>query len=359
MRRRVTAAPIASRASRPARALRRSRRAAGSRAGSRLLVGRLDVGPRAPAAVPQLDPAPAQRRARRRPPRCRRARCRGSSRPRPRPSRSAARPRRGTPRAAPRPSGTTPSAASTDGSSTATIGAVAVGRGVEPVRAEEHGRGRRRTPARGSTPSETVRPPASTTAMRLGGGQPPRPGPGDLLERRRDRLDGAEVGAGADDDLRRRRRRSRRTASPRCAHRLRRQHRVRHVVGADQDHRDVAARSAAPVDLAGEVGGLGADHGERAQVDPPVGPLGHAGGEQRARGLLTGSTPYPAALESPSSAILIAGPGPAAAVPARSRPGGSPSSRPMLAGPARPRPAARRTGEPPSTRQAAAAVRGR
>ena len=35
----------------------------------------------------------------------------------------------------------------------------------------------------------------------LGGGEPARPGAGDLLERRRDRLDGAEVGAGADHDL--------------------------------------------------------------------------------------------------------------------------------------------------------------
>ena len=41
-----------------------------------------------------------------------------------------------------------------------------------------------------------------------------------------------------------------------------------------------------PVDLGGEVGGLGAHHGELAQVHPPVGPLGQAAGEEGAGRLL-------------------------------------------------------------------------
>ena len=58
------------------------------------------------------------------------------------------------------------------------------------------------------------------------------------------------------------------------------------VVDADQDDRDVGLDRQGPVELAVQVGATGADHGERAQVDPAVGALGDAAGQQRARGLL-------------------------------------------------------------------------
>ena len=178
-----------------------------------------------------------------------------------------------------------PSAASVEGSSTRDERAVAGGRGVELVGPEQQRR--RGGELRPEDRAEGDRPAAGLDhGDGLGGGQPARPGAGDLLERRRDRLDGAEVGAGADQRPRRRRRCSRRTASARWPHRRRRPHLVGDVVGADQDHRDVGLDRQRPVDLAGEVGGLGADHGERAQVDPPVGPLGDAAGQQRAGRLL-------------------------------------------------------------------------
>ena len=123
------------------------------------------------------------------------------------------------------------------------------------------------------------------TAMVWAGGEPARPRAGDLLERRGDRLDGAEVGTGADHD------RDARLLEPahtlgEVTHRGRRRHHVRDVVGADEDHRHVGVHRQGPGDLVLEVGGAGADHGEVAQVDPTVGVLGHAAGQDRSGGLL-------------------------------------------------------------------------
>src|SRR5204862_7929956 len=69
------------------------------------------------------------------------------------------------------------------------------------------------------------------------------------------------------------------------AHRLRRTHLVGHVVGADQDHGEVGVGGERSRDLAGEVGRLGPDPRERAQVDPAVGTGRDAAGEVGSRGL--------------------------------------------------------------------------
>ena len=89
----------------------------------------------------------------------------GVRRPRPPPSRSAGRPRRGRPAAAASSSGTSAERGEHRRQQHGDQRAVAVGGGVEPVRPEEAGRGRRRTPGPRIEPSETVRPPASTTAI--------------------------------------------------------------------------------------------------------------------------------------------------------------------------------------------------
>ncbi len=56
-----------------------------------------------------------------------------------------------------------------------------------------------------------------------------------------------------------------------------------HVVRADEDDRDVRLHRQGQVDLLGQVPGLRAHHGQRAQVHPAVGALGQAGGEVCAR----------------------------------------------------------------------------
>ena len=267
--------------------------------------------------MPQLDPEAAHAAARAARPRCRRARCRGAltawtaavatgSTPSPRNASGWA-----------SSSGTRPSAASVDGQQHGDQRAVAVGRRVELVGAEQQRRARPRTPGPRIEPSETVRPPSSTHRDRLGGGQPARPGPGDLLERRRDRLDRAEVGAGADHAPRRRRRAGGVRASERWRTDCDGQHRVGDVVGADQDHRDVRARSAGR-------GRSGRSRSEDwapttanvAQVDPAVGPLGEPAGEQRAGRLLDPVDAVPGGAGVAEQRDLDRRAGAAAAVPA-------------------------------------------
>ena len=113
------------------------------------------------------------------------------------------------------------------------------------------------------------------------------------------------------------------------AHRLRRQHRVRHVVGADRDHGDVG-RHRQRRDLPAEVGGLGAHLRPRCAGTPAGSPARPPRTPSTAPVVCwTDATPYPAELESPSSATLMVGPGrPRPYQPVAS--GGSFSSRPML-----------------------------
>ena len=135
-----------------------------------------------------------------------------------------------------RPRRPAPSAASTRRQQDADHGAVAVRRGVEPVRPEEHGRLRRRTRARGST--------RATPCVR----RPPRPrssGRRPAVATRSGRPGAAAAAIGLTVP------RSGQVPTTTCdvrldeppdrlaevAHRLRRQHRVRHVVGPDRRSR--------------------------------------------------------------------------------------------------------------------------
>ena len=163
--------------------------------------------------------------------------------------------------------------------------AVAGRRGVELVGAEQQRR--RGRELRSEDRAERDGPAAALEdGDGLRRGQPPRPGARHLLERRRDRLDGAEVGAGADED--------RHARVPEPAHGLG-EVRRRTAAGRTRWVTSLApiritatsgsigsARSSWPP----EVGGAGADLRERAQVDPPVGALRHPAGEQRAGSLL-------------------------------------------------------------------------
>ena len=123
--------------------------------------------------------------------------------------------------------------------------AVAVGRRVEPVGPEQQRRARRRTPGRGSSrarrcgrpprrPRSSARRPAGATrrgpTCRSGGAI------GSTVPRSGQVPTSTSTPAS----------RSRRTASARWRTDCGRQHAVGHVVGADQDDRDVRARSAAP-----------------------------------------------------------------------------------------------------------------
>ena len=240
--------------------------------GRRWLVG-VPPGPRPRSADggggAAARPRARVRRAGRRRPRCRRARCPGcltawtaavaiGSTPSPRNASGCGLVARGPGRARPASRAAAPRPAS--GSRRPTGG---TGRGRTAARA------RPRTPGPRIEPSETVRPPSSTTAIVWAAASRRDQVAGDLLERRRDRLDRAEVGAGADHD------RDAGLAQPayrlgEVAHRVRGQHRVGDVVGADQDHRDVGLDRQGPVDLAGEVGGLGADH-RRTRAGGPGG----------------------------------------------------------------------------------------
>ncbi len=120
---------------------------------------------------------------------------------------------------------------------------------------------------------------------RLRGGQPTRPQAGHLAQRRRDRLDRAEIGTGPDHD---RRAGSREPADGRReeAHRLRGEHRVRDVVAADQDHGDLRLDRERAVNLGLQVRRSRADDAELLEVDPPVGVPCDSAGEHRARRLL-------------------------------------------------------------------------
>ncbi len=192
--------------------------------------------------------------------------------------------------------------------------AIAGGGGVEPVGTEQE-RGRRGE-LRPEHRTERDGPAATLEdGDGLGRGQPPRPGAGDLLERRRDRLHGAEVGAGADHD--------RHPGLLEPAHGLGQvadrsggTDPVGDVVGADQQHRDVRLDGQCPVELPGQVGGAGADLGERAQVDPPVGALRGAAGQQRAGRLLDPLHAVAGRARVAEQHDLDRGTGPAAAVPA-------------------------------------------
>ncbi len=120
---------------------------------------------------------------------------------------------------------------------------------------------------------------------RLCGRELPRPDPGYLLERGGDRLDRAEVGAGADDHGDARLAESAYSFGEE-ARRLRHRHLMSHVVAADQDDRDLGLDRQGPVDLLLELGGAGAHLAELAQVDPSAGVLGDAAGQDGAWGLL-------------------------------------------------------------------------
>ena len=131
---------------------------------------------------------------------------------------------------------------------------VAVGRGVEPVGPEQQRRCgvelRAEDVAEGDGPAAVL-----DDGDGLGGRQPARPLAGDLLERLRDRPDGAEVGAGADHDGHACSRR-RRTRLGEVAHRRGRQHAVGDVVGADEDDGEVGVGAEGGVDLLGQRAGL-------------------------------------------------------------------------------------------------------
>ena len=149
----------------------------------------------------------------------------------------------------------------------------------------------------------------------LARGQAARPRAGHLLQRRRDRLEGAQVGAGADHHGD--------AGLMQAAHALLQvpdrgggRDDVGDVVGADQDQRDVGLDRQGPVDLLVEVGGLGADHGEVAQVDAAVGVLGHAAGQQRPGGLLDTLDAVAGRTGVAEQGHLDRGAGSAAAVPA-------------------------------------------
>jgi hypothetical protein len=68
---------------------------------------------------------------------------------------------------------------------------------------------------------------------------------------------------------------------------------VGHVVRADQDDGEVGAHLDGVLALRDEARGRGADHGETAQRDRAVQPLGEPGGEQRAGRLARQLDPVP------------------------------------------------------------------
>ena len=164
-------------------------------------------------------------------------------------------------------------------------------------------------------PSETVRPPASTTAIVC------------AVASRRDQARPTWRSGGATGSTVPRSgqvptitsvpaSRSRRHALDEVAHRLRRQHPVGHVVDADQDDRDVGLGRQRPVDLTAQVGGLGADDGVRAQVDAAVRDLGERAGEHGTRRLLDPVHAVPRCARVAEHRHLDRRAGTAAAVPA-------------------------------------------
>ena len=213
------------------------------------------------------------------PPRCRRARCRACWRPRRRRRRSGSMP---SPPARLRPLlavGPKPSGDRAEGDSMSGQRAVARRRRGGSGRGRTAAPGGRRTRGRASSRATPAgRPPRRprSSARRPAGG----PGAGHLLQRLRDRADRAEVGAGADDHLGAGLAQAAHGVAE-VAHRRRRPHRVGDVVGADQDHGDVGARSGAR----GRPGRRGRGTAPRRrdpQVDPPVGALAATpGGERR------------------------------------------------------------------------------
>ena len=168
---------------------------------------------------------------------------------------------------------------------------VAGRRGVEPVLAEHlvrrprelrpeqvaerHGASARLDDRHGLRGREVARPTLHQGAQRLA-----------------DRLDGAQVGTGADDDLR-----AERPDPPHglleLAHRRRALDPVRHVVGADHDEHDIGAHDLLERvgQLSLEVAGLGPDDGPVGQAHPPTGQGGDAAGDDRADRLVCGIRP--------------------------------------------------------------------
>ena len=225
--------------------------------------------------------------------------------------------------------------------------AVALGRRVEPVRAEEQRRVPPRTPARGSSRARRVRAARLDDRDRLRRRQPSRPDPGHLRAAAGDRLDGAEVGAGADQHLRR----PPRAAGVRLtevAHRLRRQHRWVTSLAPTR----ITARSRSLAGPASIWPARSEDWAptlrERAQVDAAVGlpATPRPGG---ARGLHARPPPRSRPRWSHrASAILIAGPGrPRPYQPVESG-GGRRSALPIARRASVASAAARRTGRAPA-----------
>ena len=216
-------------------------------------------------------------------PRSRRPRCRPFGQPVRRLPRSAGSPRRGTApdaRTTPVP---TPIAAATDGSSAADAAAYPVAEGWKLSRPHIDGLVRNTSPS--SEPRDTDAAACLDHCDGLSGGQPVAPGPGDLPQRRHDRPDHAEVGAGAHHHL------TVRGAQPadrgrQQPDRGRRRHLRLHVVRADQDHRDMRAGLQRGVDLRGEIGRLRPGLRHVDQPDRSLGQLGEPGGEQHAGGLV-------------------------------------------------------------------------
>ena len=133
-------------------------------------------------------------------------------------------------------------------------------------------------------PSETVRPPASTTAMVCAAAIC-------RLHRRASSRSGwaigrmvPEVGAGADDDLAAGAV-SRRTASSRCRTETAGLVNGGDVVRADHDQGDVGLLGQRPVDLLVQLAGLRPGDGDPHQPDGALGQLGERRGDEHPGGL--------------------------------------------------------------------------
>ena len=117
---------------------------------------------------------------------------------------------------------------------------------------------------------------------RLRGGELPARAPGDPAQRLGHRLDGAEVRAGADDDLGAAARRSRRTAWSRCRTAVGGLTRwvtsLAPIITTATSNVEPATRSI----CAGEVAAARADRGHAGELHRPVGALREAGGQHRA-----------------------------------------------------------------------------
>ena len=289
-------------AGRPRRAPRRSSRG-------------LALGLRVAAAVPQLDPQPAHAAARAARPRCRRARCRGCST-----ACDGGRGDRQHALAAERLGlglvvGDQAERGQRRGQQHGGQRAVAVGRRVELVGAEQQrGRGRELR-ARGSSPARRCGRPPRATAMVWAAAS------------RRDQVRATCLSGGAIGLIVPRSGQVPTTTSTPASRRRRTPSERWRTEAAGST---VWVTSLAPIRITAtsgsigsarsiwrvEVGGRRADHGELAQVDPPVGPLGQAAGEQRAGGLLDPVDAVPGGAGVAEQRDLERRAGAAAAVPA-------------------------------------------